>query len=67
MKTIGFILLGLALFCYLVALIIGLIAAMPFGIVDFFVLGGVLFLLIHVIGEKMGDKEDQYYKDNVDL
>jgi hypothetical protein len=65
MKTLGFILLGLCGLAYVTALIVGMIALFPFGLVGLLALGGVGCLLIHIIAERVRNKEDDYYDKNV--
>ena len=50
---------------YLTLMIIGMIAAFPYGIIGLVVLGFIGLLLIGVLMQRAGDKEDRHYVDNV--
>ncbi|RFB04618.1 hypothetical protein [Parvularcula marina] len=50
---------------YLTLMIIGMIAAFPYGIIGLVVLGFMGLLLIGVLMQRAGDKEDRHYVDNV--
>lgn len=65
MKTLGFTLLGIVAAIYIVAMIIGMIAAFPFGIIGLIAIAGVGSLFIHVLAERLNNKEDDYYDKNV--
>jgi hypothetical protein len=43
-----------------------MIAAFPFGIIGLIGITGLGFLLAKVIKDRLGNKEDDYYSDNVD-
>lgn len=65
MKALGFILLGLFGLAYVVAIIAGMIAIFPFGLIGLLGLGGVGCLLVHIFSERARNKEDDYYDKNV--
>lgn len=50
---------------YLTLMIIGMITAFPYGIIGLVVLGFMGLLLIGVLMQRAGDKEDRHYVDNV--
>lgn len=50
---------------YLTLMIIGMIAAFPYGIIGLVVLGFMGLLLIGVLMQRAGNKEDRHYVDNV--
>lgn len=64
-KTAYVILLGLAAL-WLVAMIVGMIAAFPFGILGLLGLLAVGLLLIKVLRERLANRDDDYYSKNVD-
>jgi len=66
MERIGYILLSIVAAGWLVAMIAGMIAAFPFGIVGFIAILGIGFLLAKVVKDRMENKEDDYYSKNVD-
>ena len=66
MERIGYFLLSIVAAGWLVAMIAGMIAAFPFGIVGFIAILGIGFLLAKVVKDRMENKEDDYYSKNVD-
>jgi hypothetical protein len=66
MENIGYVLLVIVALCWLVAILVGMIAAFPFGIIGLIGITGLGFLLAKVIKDRLGNKEDDYYSDNVD-
>lgn len=65
MKAIGFTLLGIIAAIWVIAMIAGMVAAFPYGLIGLLGFGGVGCLLIHVIAERMKNKEDDYYDKNI--
>ena len=66
METVGYaILLGLAVL-WLIAMIAGMIAAFPFGLIGLVALLGIGLLFIKVVKDRLNSKEDDYYSKNVD-
>ena len=65
-EKIGFGLLGIVAVLYVLLLIVGMIAAWPFGIVGLFLIGGIGILFWKVLQERLSNKEDDYYAKNVD-
>ena len=66
MENIGYILLGVVAIAWFIALLVGMVAAFPFGIFGLLAILGFGFLFAKVIKERMGNKEDKYYSENVD-
>jgi hypothetical protein len=66
MEKIGYILLSIVAICWLIGMIAGMIAALPFGIVGLVAIAGVGFLLIKVIKDRLGSAEDDHYSKSVD-
>ena len=64
-KTAYAILLALAAL-WLVAMIAGLIAAFPYGLLGLLALIAVGLLLIKVLRERIASAEDDYYSKHVD-
>lgn len=64
-KTAYAILLGLAAL-WLIAMIAGMVAAFPFGILGLLGLTALGLLLIKVVRERMANTDDDYYSKNVD-
>ncbi len=65
MKTLGFIILGMAAAGLLVLMVFGLVKAWPFGLPGLLVLAGMALLLGHVLKSRAANKEDDYYIKNV--
>lgn len=65
-EKFGYACLGAVALLYLAAMIFGMIAAFPLGLLGFVVLLGVGALLIKVLKERIGNQEDDYYSNNVD-
>ncbi len=64
-KTAYLILLALAA-VWLVAMVAGMIAAFPYGLLGLLALLAVGLLLIKVLRERAANTEDDYYSKNVD-
>lgn len=61
----------LALICgatalYVLVLIAGMIALFPFGLIGLAVLAVMGFGLWRVVNQKLSDKENRYYEDNIE-
>ncbi|OQX87729.1 hypothetical protein B6D60_03315 [candidate division KSB1 bacterium 4484_87] len=67
MEKAGYVLLGIVFLIYLVAIFVGLIAAMPWGIVGLIAIAGVGLLLMKVVTDRIENKEDDYYDKNVKM
>lgn len=65
MERIGYILLALVAAIWFVAIIVGMIAAFPLGILGLIAITGVGLLLIRVLRDRLTSKEDDYYSKNV--
>jgi hypothetical protein len=66
MEKIGYILLSIVAVCWVVAMLFGMIAAFPFGIIGLVAIAGVGFLFAKVIKDRLTNKEDEHYTKNVD-
>lgn len=66
LETTGYILLGILAVVWIAAILFGLIAAFPFGLLGLMGLLGVGLLLIKVIKERLNSEEDDYYSRNVE-
>ncbi len=66
MENIGYFLLGIVALAWLIAMLAGMIAAFPFGIIGLIAITGLGFLLAKVIKDRLANKEDDYYSKNVD-
>ncbi len=66
LEIVGYTLLGIVALAYAAAIIIGLVAAMPWGIVGLIALLGIGSLLIKVIAERLHNREDDHYSKHID-
>ncbi len=66
MEKIGYILLGMAAICWIVAIIIGVIVAFPVGLVGLIAIIGIGFLFTKVVKDRLENKEDDHYSKNID-
>lgn len=65
-EKVGFTCLGVLAVLYILALLVGVIVAFPFGLLGLVALVGIGALVIKVLKERIGNKEDDYYSKNVD-
>ena len=66
MEKIGYILLLIVVVCWLIAMLVGMIAAFPFGIVGLLAIVGVGLLFAKVVKDRLSSKEDDHYSKNVE-
>ena len=66
MEIIGYILLGIATVCWIIAVIIGVVVAFPVGFVGLIAIIGIGFLFAKVIQDRLNNKEDDYYSDTIE-
>lgn len=66
LEKVGYALLGGVAAVYLIAMIIGMIAVFPFGLIGFVVLTALGLLFVKVLKERLGNREDDYYSKEVD-
>jgi hypothetical protein len=65
MEKIGYVLLAVVALCWLGAMLFGMIATFPVGIIGLVALLGVGFLFAKVLRERIANKEDDYYSKNI--
>jgi hypothetical protein len=66
MEYLGYFLLAIVVIIWIIAMVIGMIVAFPFGIIGLVAITGVGLLLIKVISDRLQNKEDDHYSKNVD-
>ena len=66
MEKLGYLFLAIIAIIYLIVIIVGLIAAFPWGIIGFILLIGIGLLFIKVITDRLDNKEDNYYDKNIE-
>lgn len=65
-EKIGYLCLAVVALCYLAAMLVGMIAAFPLGLIGLVALIGIGALLIKVIKERRENTEDDHYSRTVD-
>jgi hypothetical protein len=66
MEKIGYTLLAIVAIIWIGVVIGGLVIAFPHGLIGLVGILGLGFLLIKVINDRLNNKEDDHYSDNVD-
>ncbi len=66
MENIGYILLSIAAVSWIIAIIIGVIAAFPVGIIGFIAILGIGFLFAKVVKDRLVNKEDNHYSNTIE-
>ncbi len=66
MEKIAYILLGIVALFWLGAILYGMMEAWPFGIIGFIALTAFGLLFAKVVKDRLKNKEDDYYSENVD-
>ena len=66
MEYIGYVFLIIVALIWIIALFIGLIAAFPYGIIGLIAIIGLGFLFVKVVKDRLENKEDDHYSDNVE-
>jgi hypothetical protein len=66
MEYIGYVFLIIVALIWIIALFIGLIAAFPYGLIGLVAIIGLGFLFAKVIKDRLENKEDDHYSDNVE-
>ncbi|MCB1776779.1 MAG: hypothetical protein KDI50_05010, partial [Candidatus Competibacteraceae bacterium] len=65
MEKIAYMLLTIVAGCWIIAIIAGMIAAFPVGIIGFITIVGIGLLFVKVIRDRLANKEDDYYSNNI--
>lgn len=66
LEKLGYVCLGVVAVCYAVAMLVGMLAAFPFGIIGLIAIVGIGALLMKVIRERRRNSEDDYYSKTVE-
>ncbi len=66
MENIGYVLLGIVAVSWLVAMLAGMIAAFPFGLIGMAGILGMGFLFAKVVKDRLANDEDDYYSKHVE-
>jgi len=65
MEKIGYILLSVVAFCWIIAIFIGVVVAFPVGLIGLIAIIGIGLLFAKVIKDRLKNKEDDHYSKNV--
>jgi len=65
MEYLGYIFLAVVLVCWIIVVAISLVAAWPWGLVGFIGIAGIGTLFVKVVKDRLKNKEDDYYSNNV--
>jgi len=66
MEKIGYVLLAIVAAVWLIAMVAGMIAAFPLGIVGLIAIVGIGFLFAAVVQDRLRNKEDDHYQKTID-
>jgi hypothetical protein len=66
MENLGYFFLVIVAIVWVGLLFAGIIMAMPYGIIGLFAIIGIGLLLSKVISDRLKNKEDDHYSNNVD-
>lgn len=66
MEKAGYVLLSIVAGCWALAILAGMIAAFPFGLIGLVGIVGIGLLLVKVLKERIANKEDDHYSKTVD-
>jgi len=65
MEKLGYAVLLVVLIAWIVILIVGLLDAMPEGVIGLAAIFGIGVLFLKVLRDRLRNKEDDYYSKNV--
>jgi len=66
MEKIGYVLLLIVAGFWLIAMLVGMIAAFPVGIIGLLALLGIGFLFTKVVKDRIANEEDNHYSKTVE-
>lgn len=66
MEKVGYALLAIVALAWITVILTGLVMAWPYGLIGLIGILGLGFLLIKVISDRINNKEDDHYSENVD-
>ena len=65
MENLGYVLIGSVTVLWIVGMVAGMIAIYPFGLVGLVAFAGIGLLFTKVVKERLENKEDDHYNQNV--
>ena len=66
MEIVGYVLLFIVAVIWISAMIIGMVAAFPWGIIGLIALIGIALLFFKVLADRLSSREDDHYSKTVD-
>jgi len=66
MEIVGYIILAVVAVCWLGAMVVGMIAVFPSGILGLLALLGIGLLFLKVLKDRIRNKEDSHYSKTVE-
>ena len=66
MEFFGYLLLIIVAVCWLIAVLFGMIAAFPLGLIGIIAIIGFGVLFIRVLRDRLANREDDYYDKTVE-
>ena len=67
MEKLGYFLLAIVALVWITVVIAGLVMAFPWGLIGLIGILGLGILLIKVLADRLSNKEDDHYSNNVDI
>ena len=67
MEKLGYVLLAIVALAWITVVITGLVMAFPWGLIGLIGILGLGILLIKVLADRLSNKEDDHYSNNVDI
>lgn len=66
-EIIAYILIGFVALCWIIAMLVGMVLAFPWGLIGLVGIVGFGLLFVKVLVERFDNKEDDHYSNDVDL
>lgn len=66
MENLGYFFLAVVALVWVGLLFAGIIMAMPYGLIGLIAILGIGLLLAKVVKDRLNNKEDDHYSDNID-
>ena len=66
MEKTGYVLLAIVALVWIGAVLTGMVMAFPWGMIGLIGILGIGFLFVKVISDRLKNKEDDHYSENVD-
>lgn len=66
-EIFAYILIGFVALCWIIAMLVGMILAFPFGLIGLAGIVGFGLLFVKVLIERLENRDDDHYSNDVDL